>query len=351
MRQLLQLPWRPTVSPAGASGPGADVSAPGPASRVARGSAGTAAAARPLHVERWGRDGPVIVLIHGLGASGRFWRRTVQALGGSVRVIAPDLLGFGQSPWPPIGYSIDDHLDALDDALGREVLRHGPIVLGGHSSGATLALAWAGRHPSYLRGLALIGLPVFASAEEARAHIARLGFLAHAAVMRPRLGAALCSMMCRTRPFWRLVAPILGRNFPPEVARDWVLHTWTSYSRSLEHGIVRADVRALAGAVVRRGTPVRLIHGEEDREAPIRAVFELARLHGWPLHVIPTGSHFLPIERPAACASILRDLLADLPVTGSNPMLRTDQDDDRALPRAGRDTLPVKHPRRAISSA
>ena len=234
MRHILQRPRRPTVAPAVASNASAVVSEPGPASRVARASAGGSAAARPLHVERWGRDGPVVVLIHGLGASGRFWRRTVQALGGSVRVIAPDLLGFGRSPWPPIGYSIDDHLDALDDALGNEVLRDGPIVLGGHSSGATLALAWAGRHPSRVRGLALMGLPVFASAHVARAHIAALGFLAYAAVMRPRLGAALCSMMCRTRPFWRLVAPILGRNFPPEVARDWVLHTWTSYSRSLE---------------------------------------------------------------------------------------------------------------------
>jgi hypothetical protein len=55
-----------------------------------------------LAVRHWGQGGPPVVLLHGLGGSGESWRWTAEPLADQFRVIAPDLLGFGRSPWPKI---------------------------------------------------------------------------------------------------------------------------------------------------------------------------------------------------------------------------------------------------------
>jgi pimeloyl-ACP methyl ester carboxylesterase len=59
-----------------------------------------------LHVERWGQAGPSVLLVHGLGASGRCWRWVAEQLAGEARPFAPDLLGFGHSRWPEIEYRV-----------------------------------------------------------------------------------------------------------------------------------------------------------------------------------------------------------------------------------------------------
>ncbi len=53
-----------------------------------------------LAVRRRGRTGTPIVLLHGLGASGRSWRLVADQLSTAASVICPDLLGFGASPRP-----------------------------------------------------------------------------------------------------------------------------------------------------------------------------------------------------------------------------------------------------------
>ena len=96
-------------------------------------------------------------------------------------------------------------------------------------------------------------------------------------------------------------------DVPADIARDGVLHTWESYSRTLRHCILDVDVPALAGRVAAAGVPTRLLHGDRDREAPIEGVAELAKRTGWPLAVFEGADHMLPIERPEDCAEAIRE--------------------------------------------
>ncbi len=131
-----------------------------------------------LAVRRLARSGTPLVLVHGLGATALSWRLVAEQLRGEATVICPDLLGFGHSPWPHVAYDIADHLTALDAMLDRLNLGDTPIVLGGQSLGAAVALHWAAARPERFRGVALLALPVYRSAAEARAHIASLSPLA-----------------------------------------------------------------------------------------------------------------------------------------------------------------------------
>src|SRR5262245_58128521 len=76
-------------------------------------------------------EGPVTVLVHGLGGFAESWRRTLYALRSNSRVIAFDLPGFGQSSKPNRPYTLAffrEVLEELLEALGVEKVR-----LVGHS--------------------------------------------------------------------------------------------------------------------------------------------------------------------------------------------------------------------------
>lgn len=260
----------------------------------------------PLFVHRFGRTGSVILLIHGLGASGRLWRPVAERFADGIRIVCPDLLGFGRSPRPPLAYSLADHLNALDDMLDALGLGGEPVVLGGTSAGAVLALEWAAARPARFRGLSLSALPVYRSAGEAEQHIASLSPLAWATVARPGVGELICGVMCMGRPLWRAIMPLMTPGVPADIARDFVLHDWVSYSGTLLNLLVDHRIEAAAKRLAEARMPVRLLHGTHDRTAPIEPVRDLAAQLGWQLAVLDGRKHRLPLDAPDACAHELR---------------------------------------------
>ena len=97
-------------------------------------------------------EGAPIVFLHGNPTSSYLWRNILPAVGGPGRLLAPDLIGMGDSGKPDIAYTFDDHsryLDAWFDALDLD-----DLVLVGHDWGGALAFDWAARHPGRVRGVA-----------------------------------------------------------------------------------------------------------------------------------------------------------------------------------------------------
>ncbi|MCC3764591.1 haloalkane dehalogenase [Glycomyces sp. TRM65418] len=95
-----------------------------------------------------------VVLLHGNPTSSHIWRHVVPRLAGAARVVAPDLIGMGESGKPDIDYSFADqaaYLEAFLAAIGVE-----RPVLVGYDWGGSLALDWAARHPGRARGLVLM---------------------------------------------------------------------------------------------------------------------------------------------------------------------------------------------------
>jgi pimeloyl-ACP methyl ester carboxylesterase len=268
-----------------------------------------------LHVERWGDSGPVVVLVHGMGASGRAWRWVGEQLADGHRIIAPTLLGFGRSPWPKLEYTMEQHLDLLADALRHEGVAGEKLVVAGHSVGAVQALAWAAREPARFQGLLLAGLPVYRSPDEARRQVAAMGPLGYITVKAPRFGALFCNTICRfgrTRlatPLWRIITPLMFSYVPVEVARDGAFHGWESYTRTLRNCLLDVDVESLARSVEAARIPVRLLHGELDREAPVDSAVDIAGRHGWRCETVPAGAHNLIVRQPGRCAELIRELI------------------------------------------
>jgi haloalkane dehalogenase len=97
-----------------------------------------------------GEGDTTVVLLHGNPTSSHIWREVIPRLSGRARVIAPDLIGMGESGKPDIAYSFAEHaahLEAFLDAVGAD-----RPVLVGYDWGGALALDWAARHPDRIRG-------------------------------------------------------------------------------------------------------------------------------------------------------------------------------------------------------
>jgi pimeloyl-ACP methyl ester carboxylesterase len=107
-----------------------------------------------MHVVQAGpRDAAPLLLIHGSGASGAFWKPMAPALAGRHRVIRIDLPGCGQSP-PAPSYDVPAQAGRVAAMLDDLGLR--PVVAVGHSSGGYVATALAEQRPDLVRSLALI---------------------------------------------------------------------------------------------------------------------------------------------------------------------------------------------------
>ncbi|MGH9265504.1 MAG: alpha/beta fold hydrolase [Acidimicrobiales bacterium] len=255
-----------------------------------------------LAVHRWGQ-GPALLLVHGLGASGRYWDRLGEAASGWGGV-APDLLGFGRSPKPPTSsYSVDEHLDALAPLL------EGPTLVVGHSTGAILAAALAAREPEAVTGLVLLGVPAFPDEATARAQIGRLGLLARLTVERRPAGRLVCEAMCLLRPLALALGPLVIRDLPPAIVADGVRHTWTSYSRTLANVVVaHRTLPDLVGARL----PTAVVQGRDDAVAPrgyTEALVAAARDQGAPVELrLVEGDHHLAVRNPALVAGVLARL-------------------------------------------
>jgi lipase len=106
----------------------------------------------PLHVHAWGEEGePRVVFLHGVTSHGGHARLLAEDwLADGRRVLAPDLLGHGSSPYEP-PWSLEAHLDAITEAAGQE-----PADWIGHSFGGRLAFELAARSPELVRRLVLL---------------------------------------------------------------------------------------------------------------------------------------------------------------------------------------------------
>ena len=110
---------------------------------------------RMAHVEAG--QGEPILFLHGNPTSSFLWRKVMAAMEGAGRLLAPDLIGMGDSdkladPGPD-SYRFAEHRTYLDAWIDA-VIPEGRIILVVHDWGSALGFHWATRNRSRVRGIA-----------------------------------------------------------------------------------------------------------------------------------------------------------------------------------------------------
>lgn len=234
---------------------------------------------------------PVLLLVHGAGHDHTAWAQQSRALAHSgFAVLAPDLPGHGRSAGealatvPRIAQWLADLLQALD--VGR-------ATVAGHSLGALAALHLAAHHPERVNRLFLLGAAAALPVHPDLLAAAR-DDLPKAAEMIVGWGFAH-----KLAP-----SPVPGLS-PSQTGRALLLR---SRPGTLHAGLAAcADYQdgAQAAALVR--APTVLIHGTQDRMAPLKAGRALAQsLTDGRLAEIHDAGHMVQAESPGAVLAALR---------------------------------------------
>src|SRR5947207_4728193 len=99
-------------------------------------------------------DGPVVVLVHGITSTSATWANVLPYLAERFTIIAPDLLGHGESAKPRGDYSLGAYASGIRDLLAA--IGHDRATVVGHSLGGGVAMQMAYQFPERCERLVLV---------------------------------------------------------------------------------------------------------------------------------------------------------------------------------------------------
>ena len=252
----------------------------------------TACGSWPVHYRVAG-DGPPVLLVHGLGASSRYWQGVSASLARHYRLIMPDLLGFGDSAKPYVVYEPALHCRALEAVLADADAGDLQAVVG-HSLGAVLAATLVADMPIAPASAVLITPPLPTGAGCLREEVRRLS-----PVNRLLLSCVPVTRLTHVglQAVWPAVCRVRTRRalFPPEVLADYGKYTYHSFMSTLNRCLFDYDLRP----ALRRLDPVPtlVLRGAYDTRVPpehapaLAAHLPTARLEQLPSRHHPALSH------------------------------------------------------------
>ena len=252
--------------------------------------------------------GTPVLLLHAFPLHRGMWHDVRAELGDGVRLITPDLPGFGESPAVDSGGAADDapSLDVYVEAVAAllDAIRVDTAVVGGLSMGGYVALAFARRYPERLRGLVLADTKAAADAPAAADNRRRIAALLRAEdAPRVLVEESLPNLVGATTKAERFDVTARVRGMVQQVAP--AAAAWAQLAMA-----ARTDTfDVLRGIAV----PVAVLVGDEDTvTTPADAAAMHAAAAGSTLTVIASAGHLSAIERPAAFAAGLRAFVAPL---------------------------------------
>jgi pimeloyl-ACP methyl ester carboxylesterase len=254
--------------------------------------------------------GPAVLLIHGIAGSSRTWEPVIPLLAGTHTVVAPDLVGHGESAKPPGDYSLGAQASALRDLLS--VLDIERVTVVGQSFGGGVAMQFSYQFPENCDRLVLVGS----------------GGLGREVNWLLRL---------LTIPGVEYVLPVLTPGFVRDRGNELVelLHKagfrhpravemWRAYASLSELESRRAFVRTLRGVIDPGGQsvnamdrlyltariPTMIVWGDRDNIIPVshaRAAHDA--IPGSRLEIIEGAGHFPHVEAPHRFVEILSEFM------------------------------------------
>ena len=268
-----------------------------------------------LAVLEEGRAGaPPVLLLHGFPTHAVLWRKVVGALADEAHLLAPDLLGLGDTVVSPYeDFSAPMQADLLLEWLTARGIERAVVV--GHEQGGAVAQQMVSTHPERVAGLVLVdsvaydNWPIPLAAQVMRlARTPGLDVLAYALDLPRRVGSNTLL------GFGRAVHDAAALD--PDVVEEYLRPVLTAEGgerarRFLLAGDDRVTLECVPALRAYEG-PAAVVWGADDvflsPSWGTRLVDDLAGAPG--LALVPFCGHLVPEEAPHAVVDAVRDVLA-----------------------------------------
>ncbi len=265
-----------------------------------------AATHSPIYSRAGGDGGPAVILLHGLVSTGDVFGAGFDELATDNTLVVPDLLGFGRSLDDERGeFTIDDHLDALDSMATEAGLFDKRWIIGAHSMGSAVALAWANRHHGRVDRVVCWGAPIYSSPEVARREISG-SIMARLFALDTGLAERACMLSCRHRELAGWLTAGLQPSLPVPIARTVSQHSWPAYRDAMHNLVIQTNWKQQLRSLDEYGTTVELYWGSNDpvgdRPYALTLVEDSENLR---FSIVQDVDHHLPMSNPSLCVEHL----------------------------------------------
>jgi pimeloyl-ACP methyl ester carboxylesterase len=255
-------------------------------------------------------SGPLIVLLHGIAGSSTTWEGIIPRLAAHHRVIAPDLLGHGESSKPPGDYSLGAYANLIRDLLEALGETRGTIV--GHSLGGGVAMQFSYQYPERCERLVLVS----SGGLGREVHV-----LLRSAVL-PGAGLVMPWLSVAAERGIGSVVKVLGRlgfRASADLAEIWRsfvalkdAETRSAFLQTVQT-IIDLDgqrVSATDRLYLAEGLPTLIIWGAEDPLIPVSHAYRAHKnMPGSRLEIFPGAGHFPYLDDPERFAAVLLDFM------------------------------------------
>ncbi len=242
-------------------------------------------------------QGKPVILLHGFPMNRSVWSNFVTLLPNTLRVIAPDLPGFGESPLLTKGFSIEDVAQKILDFLDEKGITSTALV--GHSLGGYVALAMIEKRPQSFSGLALFHSMAAADSDEKKDSRNKVVAFIETNGVEAFTSSFISPLFAD--PKHPAIYPV--KDITMKASTDAV----TGYTLAMRNRPDRQNV------LINFDKPVLFLAGEKDAGIPVNLIYDQARLCPQPEVVLLSNvAHMGMFEKPEESAEVLSGFLARL---------------------------------------
>lgn len=222
-------------------------------------------------------EGKPLLILHGWGSKSDNWQRVGELLSlRGMRVIIPDLPGFGASDWPKAAWSLDDYCDFIEEFV--KILNLEKFSLLGHSFGGSLSIKCSLKFPEKIERLFLVSAACFR-----RRSIKKRILFVIAKVLK-----IFSFIPFSRKTFYRFIVKKSDYPYTQGVMKD-------IYLKAIETD--------LTDLLRRIKVPTVIIWGEKDDITPLNQSRIISqKIKNSQLRIIPKAGHDLNIKNPEELA-------------------------------------------------
>ena len=212
-------------------------------------------------------EGKPLLILHGWGSSSEKWQKIGELLvQKGMRVIIPDLPGFGKSEEPQKAWNLDDYCDFVEEFI--KILNLDKFYLLGHSFGGSLAVKFSLQHPE---------------------KVAKLFLVSAACVRKKSLKNKLFKFISR---FFK-IKPLFLRKF------FYRKSDYLSVRGVMKETYLKVIEEDLSDVLEKVKIPTMIIWGAKDKITPIKqAKLIKIKIRNSELKIIPNIGHSSHLEAP-----------------------------------------------------
>ncbi len=232
-------------------------------------------------------EGKPLLILHGWGSNSERWQKVGELLAKKgVKVIIPDLPGFGKSQSPSMAWGLDDYCDFIQEFV--KLLNLEKFYLLGHSFGGALAVKYSLKFPDKIDKLFLVSAACFR-----RAAFREKLFYVIAKIFK--IFSFLPGYQSFRKGFYKFIVRKSDYPYAEGVMKDIYLK------------IIKEDLSEILPEIQ---IPTIIIWGEKDDITKIKdACLINEKIKGSRLEIIPGANHDLNTKAPEELSESIKQFL------------------------------------------